>query len=368
LLLSAKIKQLEKEGDHEHTCGLLKKLAEWQVNPRKPFPIQTNPASTSDDDHPIEVFDLTDDIPVVDVDTYIIEVLLVKVIKSEPNVDEESPIPQQKHQTKLVAVKTEPDAKKGIVAKAVPPQKAKTAPPNEAKAAGSNSAPPDAKEADDKNEEETRNDYFRGARTGAKICSLEPPLWSSELNGTWNIAYVESVPNHDGHYMPEAFQLSFGPNGTYGSIRTKSVDVPYDYLLGELSMGALCEQQFLHPTEQRLCWSYGWKPEDKGIDWLNDYLIGPNGDADGDADGHLELIIGGPLRSDYNPEVEIVDRLPANCLWAQLHIEDSYIQESRYDRLLLCRPSDLSRVQQLLAKGISEHFGYDQSDFAFDKN
>ena len=78
-------------------------------------------------------------------------------------------------------------------------------------------------------------------------------------------------------------------------------------------MGALCEQPlndlsecdrrcFNDPIEPvNSCWSYGWKPAYKNIAWLNNFVIGPNGI--GDVDGHLELIIGVPLRSDiYNPE------------------------------------------------------------------
>jgi hypothetical protein len=250
-----------------------------------------------------------------------------------------------------------PPAKKAVVAKAPPIKNEKAAPPIKIKKEEAKAAPPIKKE----------KDYFRGMFTGAKITTTaEPPLWSSELNGTWNVAYVESEPE-TGHATPESLELTFGPNATTGSIKT-AVEGSYTYLQGELSMGALCEREFNDPSAPvKLVWSYGWQPASEVYnEWMDEYFIGPDGpgyDCDSEySERHMEFLIDGPVGSDdyVGDKVNVVDRLPANCLWAHLHMLDGGMEEPRYDRIILCRPSDLRHVQQLLDKGQSRHFGHSE--------
>jgi hypothetical protein len=248
--------------------------------------------------------------------------------------------------------------KKASVAKVAPPKKAKAA-----------AAPSNKAEADDNNSKTARTDYFRGDLTTCKISSAEPPAWSSELNGTWCVAYVESISGSEPQFaITKGHELRFGSNGV-GTASLMAPTDPYSYLEGELSMGALCEQRFHQRNPVKLIWSYGWQPplEDGKlsdyISWMDDCLIGPpdediNDDEVDLTKFHLEFTIDGPFSSeDYLDTV--VDRLPTNCLCANLHISGGGFEEGRYDSLILCRPSDLLRVQQLLAKGKSAHFGYE---------
>lgn len=88
IALRKEIDHLEKEDNHEQVYRLLKRLATWEQKRAGPFPIVgRRRRSNSRDDDVIEVVDLTsddnDNHEIINVDTFILDVLLVKVIKAE---------------------------------------------------------------------------------------------------------------------------------------------------------------------------------------------------------------------------------------------------------------------------------------------
>jgi hypothetical protein len=83
--LKEKIDGLERKHDHEEIFRLLSTLSEWEKSVNRPFPfvVAHDGLDQDDDEKPVEIIDLTDDQVVIDIDTYILDVLLVKVIKAE---------------------------------------------------------------------------------------------------------------------------------------------------------------------------------------------------------------------------------------------------------------------------------------------
>jgi hypothetical protein len=84
--LKKQIDGLERKDDHEEIFRLLSTLSEWEKSVNRPFPFvvaHNNGLDQDDDEKPVEILDLTDDQVVIDIDTYILDVLLVKVIKAE---------------------------------------------------------------------------------------------------------------------------------------------------------------------------------------------------------------------------------------------------------------------------------------------
>jgi hypothetical protein len=82
--LKKQIDGLERKNDHQEIFRLLSKLSEWEKSVNRPFPFATHDELDQDDDEkPVEIIDLADDQDVIDIDTYILDVLLVKVIKAE---------------------------------------------------------------------------------------------------------------------------------------------------------------------------------------------------------------------------------------------------------------------------------------------
>ena len=89
--LRARIKALERRGAHGEIHRLLKELRQWEIRP--PSLGGAQPACLRGDDENggssgavVEVIDLSGDgggVAYVDVDSYIIDVLLLKVVKSE---------------------------------------------------------------------------------------------------------------------------------------------------------------------------------------------------------------------------------------------------------------------------------------------
>jgi hypothetical protein len=87
--LKKQIHGLERKQDHQEIFRLLFTLSEWQKSVNRPFPFLGEDEDDDDEEKPVEIIGLTaDDQEVIDVDTYILEVLLVKVIKAEPMDDE----------------------------------------------------------------------------------------------------------------------------------------------------------------------------------------------------------------------------------------------------------------------------------------
>ena len=87
--LKKQIHGLERRKDHQEIFRLLYTLSEWQKSVNRPFPF-VGDESDDDQEKPVELIDLTDDQEVIDVDAYILGVLLVKVVKAESMDDERS--------------------------------------------------------------------------------------------------------------------------------------------------------------------------------------------------------------------------------------------------------------------------------------
>ena len=85
--LKKQIHGLERKQDHQEIFRLLYTLSEWQKSVNRPFPF-VGDENDDDQEKPVELIDLTDDQEVIDVDAYILEVLLVKVVKAECMDDE----------------------------------------------------------------------------------------------------------------------------------------------------------------------------------------------------------------------------------------------------------------------------------------
>jgi hypothetical protein len=84
--LRKRIRQLGKQGACEEMISLLHGLREWELRPPAlggsvPNALRTAGADTSG---VTEVIDISDDATIIDVDSYIIEMLLVKVVKADP--------------------------------------------------------------------------------------------------------------------------------------------------------------------------------------------------------------------------------------------------------------------------------------------
>ena len=77
--LKSKIKELEKTDSHAEICKLLEQLRDWQVYNRGiPQCLRDGSSDTP------EIYDLTAEDPeIINVDKYILEVLLVKVVKPD---------------------------------------------------------------------------------------------------------------------------------------------------------------------------------------------------------------------------------------------------------------------------------------------
>lgn len=83
--LRKRIRQLEKQGAREEIFSLLHELREWELRPPAlggsvPNALRTAGADTSG---VTEVIDISDEATIIDVDSYIIEMLLVKVVKAD---------------------------------------------------------------------------------------------------------------------------------------------------------------------------------------------------------------------------------------------------------------------------------------------
>ena len=86
--LEKRIDALDKVKDEREIFRLLYTLSEWEKSVNRPFPFVSDEDDKDDEEKPVEVIDLSDDQDVVDVDSYILGVLLVNVVKAE-HVDDE---------------------------------------------------------------------------------------------------------------------------------------------------------------------------------------------------------------------------------------------------------------------------------------
>jgi hypothetical protein len=108
--LKKQIDWLERKKDHQEIFRLLSELSEWEKSVNRSFPFAAHDELVQDEDEkPVEIIDLTDDQDVIDIDTYILDVLLVKVIKAEDaehtsrtNVKQEegNDLPREAHESK----------------------------------------------------------------------------------------------------------------------------------------------------------------------------------------------------------------------------------------------------------------------------
>jgi hypothetical protein len=86
--LKKRIDALDKEEDDREIFRLLYTLSEWEKSVNRPFPFVSDEDDKDDEEKPVEVIDLIDDQDVIDVESYILGVLLVNVVKAE-HVDDE---------------------------------------------------------------------------------------------------------------------------------------------------------------------------------------------------------------------------------------------------------------------------------------
>jgi hypothetical protein len=86
--LKKRIDALDKEKDDREIFRLLYTLSEWEKSVNRPFPFVSDEDDKDDEEKPVEVIDLIDDQDVIDVESYILGVLLVNVVKAE-HVDDE---------------------------------------------------------------------------------------------------------------------------------------------------------------------------------------------------------------------------------------------------------------------------------------
>lgn len=194
----------------------------------------------------------------------------------------------------------------------------------------------------------------RGTWTGVELTSVPSPKWCNEMYGTWVIVYVEiGAADVEGDEV-RGLELELRPNGT-GTVASKDTTDPH-ILAGELSMGAFCSRGH---NPNSFLWSYGWQPtlrNERTHNWFINHAIRfSDGNAEGAckqiSDGHLEFTVDGPIHENVffgSLDTATLRQLSTKCMHARLHEVYAGGDEDVYESLILCRPSDVDAVQNIL--------------------